>query len=457
MDTVIRYNWHETNIAVFLHKHSLPVFCDEEDIVAFIKRYKDEYLDDYESIIREGRIKGYCDETYQNLYAQKESNAITYDRIIDAISAFQSSRYADAENIVNEILENAKDDLLIRTINGVERWNPTLYRIREHIDKQESEITPKDLFHIPYSARHYVGEGRFSIAGQPCLYLSTCLNIAWKECRMPTSFYYSRYNFDYKKDEDNPWLFLVLAMPQMFREALCAIEGTDKLDFICRYLRTFPIVMACSIICNYPDAKYKPEYVFPQLIMQWVLRHFDKIKGLIYYPCVYDISLRRYTGYNIAIPAVDPDEEGYSKPLLDRFTVDQPQKRSNKLSSEQQKTIASFFTDVAQFSCKQKELSDCDSELYDIAQALFSLSKKVDKIDSDLLTICVQSIRKRIETFFRQYKIQELIKTCREAETYQERYEEEISVFSQLFDRLKMILQLIDDYWLHIEHGIETR
>ena len=455
MSDIFRYNWHETNIAEFLQKYHLPVFCDETDIACFIEKFRDRFLGDYDSLIRDGAIKGFSDDTYKSVCEQKNYNLVTFDQIIAAIRACQDSRYADAENIVNEIMANAEKDLLITSINGIERWNPKLFRIRVIKGKSEEEVCSKDLLHIPYGSRHLARNERFSITGQPCLYLSTALNIAWKECGMPSSFFYSKYVYDYKKDEVDPWHFLVLAKPQLYRDALCACTETDRLDFICRYLRTYPIVMACSIICNHQGAPYKPEYVFPQLLMQWIHRNNDTIRGVIYYSCIHDTSLKRFNGFNIAIPAVDPNEEGYSRPILERFDLTNPVKRTNAFSKEQKEAIESFYNnEITKYSCKQNELSDCLYDIYDISQAIYVLSLKAEHIDSDVLIMFVDSINKRIETFFRTYKKEELIIACRNAESFQERYEADLSAFTSMFENFRKIGEIIEKYSLHIEHGL---
>ena len=74
-----------------------------------------------------------------------------------------------------------ENDFCVTNINNYKRFNPELYRIRPHIDKPDHDVCLIDLFHIPYSERYLVKNERFSISGQPCLYLATSLNIAWKE------------------------------------------------------------------------------------------------------------------------------------------------------------------------------------------------------------------------------------------------------------------------------------
>ena len=123
MEEAIRYNWHETNIAEFLHRHALPVFYEEADISSFIEKYRDRYLADYDDVIRDGIIKGFSDDTYNRLHEQKSTNTITFDRIIAAIKACQSSHYGDAEAIVDEIMADSTRDFLVTSINGVERFS----------------------------------------------------------------------------------------------------------------------------------------------------------------------------------------------------------------------------------------------------------------------------------------------------------------------------------------------
>lgn len=52
-----------------------------------------------------------------------------------------------------------------------------LYRVR----KSESALTDHEhIFHIPFSKRYLVNAQRYSVAGQPCLYLGTSLYVCWQ-------------------------------------------------------------------------------------------------------------------------------------------------------------------------------------------------------------------------------------------------------------------------------------
>ena len=43
-NSVLRYNWFETNLASFMGKYPLPAYYDGEDLLAFIRQYKGEYI-----------------------------------------------------------------------------------------------------------------------------------------------------------------------------------------------------------------------------------------------------------------------------------------------------------------------------------------------------------------------------------------------------------------------------
>ena len=108
---------------------------------------------------------------------------------------------------------------------------------------------------------------------------------------------------------------------------------------------------------------------------------------------------------------------------------------------------------VLNFHCRQVELSDCTCELYDIANSIYVLSKKANTIESDILIITVENIAFHIDSFMKTYNEDTLIDCCRNSETYQERYEEEIKKFQNLLDQFEYIKDIISNYRRHIDHG----
>lgn len=456
-NSVLRYNWFETNLASFMGKYPLPAYYDGEDLLAFIRQYKGEYMSDFTELLINGPIRGYSDSIYQRIAEQKDCIDAAFDTVIEILESVNNSQYSNAENKIDQLLKDVENDFCVTNINNFKMFNPELYRIRSHIDRPDNDVCLLDLFHIPYSKRYLVKNERFSISGQPCLYLATSLNIAWKECGLPSSFYYSKYSFDYKKDEADQWKFLSFINPRDIRNDFLVaptFENEDfAVDFICKYLRSFPIIMACSIVSMKKDFPFKPEYVFPQLIMQWIQRNIERIKGVMYFSCVYDDDIRQYAGYNIALPATDFNECGYSKPLLERFQISTPVFESNALPERVSKQFSDLFERVQKFQCVHHEMSDCWLKMFKLSHAICTMIKETQNTPSNILLILASSINDNTREFFARYNIDKIISDCRSSPIHQDRYDENIEAFHLLYLDFFKLTEILDRYYLKLEHG----
>ncbi len=160
-------------------------------------------------------------------------------------------------------------------------FKKSLYRVRQ----SECQLSKRqDIFHIPFGQRHLVKTQRYSIAGLPCLYLGSSLYVCWQEMGRPNldNLYLSRYrvsssrkinvlNFAYSletlKDKIN--------MPSMlFDEGMT--ENEEQALFV-----MWPILAACSFNVQFPDSSFCIEYIFPNLLLQWISKE-TKISGVMY-------------------------------------------------------------------------------------------------------------------------------------------------------------------------------
>lgn len=455
-DEIFLYNWFEENIPNFLSRYNLPAYYDGNNLLDFIAQYKNKFLSDFDDILLNGSIRVYPDKMYGELAEQKKVIIKIFDSIIDAVKAVEASCLARAESIIDDLFKNIENDFHVTNINYTDRYNPTLFRVRSSIDKSEQDITPMDLFHVPISKRYVLGNERFSLPGQPCLYLSTSLNIAWKECGMPLTFYYSQYNYDYKKDELNPWKFLALIAPNKFEESFISperyINNPARWENFYKYLRTFPVIFACSIISLHKEMPYKQEYVFPQLVMQWIHRHIDRIKGILYFSCVGNKGFRQANGYDIAIPATDFNDDGYSKVLLDRFTIAKPIYADNKISVDIKRKYKELFDRIRCFRCVEHEMSDCLDRLYQLVYSICVLIEDIGNIKSTVALVLVENINLNIGAFFDTFPINKVIDNCKQSETHQKRYDEQLTIFQGIYNDFRELKLELDKYFLRLEH-----
>lgn len=269
--------------------------------------------------------------------------------ISDIFLYYEESDLKSAQQEFDEVMDRLKDSLFIASIDDIvfvdndngrirtsfrEGAGYKYFRVRA-VDNESEDIknNPDELFHIPLSKKAYTNNERFSLVGFPSLYLSTMLPLAWQECGYPKKYYYSEYQYekllDADRNIDSELKFVALYSPYEIYAWGISIKYNHFdwwLEVVCRYLKQYPLILACAFVNHNGKAVYKQEYVIPQMLMQWVQRNSGRVQGISYFSCV-DISMyqTRYCAYNIVIPAVKPtDKKKYSVRLREEFCWTRP-------------------------------------------------------------------------------------------------------------------------------------
>ena len=199
----------------------------------------------------------------------------------------------------------------------------SLFRMRK-VDKN-SPYLRKEIFHTPFSLRNRVATNRYSIAGYPCLYLSSSIELCMQELEFsinPGRYIISR--FEIVKDcpiVDNhvvhPRIIELGIKPQDFfvegkepdktiykRRAALDKKLLDNPDVKMNYMVWYPFILACSFIRPDKNTPFSIEYVLPQLLMQYVR---EEIKangvqmGIRYFSCA--SVLASELGFNYVFPS----------------------------------------------------------------------------------------------------------------------------------------------------------
>ncbi len=455
-----RYNWFETNIAQFLFKYDLPISNDKESILDFIETYRDSFLEDFDKILLKGNIPGAPNELYSRLEQQKSFISDAFNKISNIFKDIENSQYALAEEGINQLLKNVMEDFLVTPINNIFIYNPKLYRVR--VSNKNTLHNKMELFHVPYHLRYKSSNERYSVSGKPNLYLSTSLNLAWRECGSPSEFYYANFKYHYINDIDwrnKDWKFLSFLRPRdVANMELCShISNAPKevADFLVKYLRTFPLIFSCSIIKQYESAVYSPEYLIPQLLSQWVERNHEQIRGILYFPCARDNSLRQYNGYNIAMPAYNYNSTGYSVDLVEKFDIESIAFSSNTISHKDKETILELYNDIVDYQPILHPISDAHLSMFKILSWLKIIASNSEKLPSDVLIGFIESVLYNFRNFKRYFPIESIMTTARQEPEYQSRYEDSIDKFKILYNKFIKLEESIDHYYLYLERGFD--
>ncbi|MCJ8212103.1 RES domain-containing protein [Mucilaginibacter sp. RS28] len=180
-------------------------------------------------------------------------------------------------------------------------------------------LNKSDLFHIPFEQRGRVRTQRYSIPGLPSLYLSNCIYVAWEEMLRPDFADIQAVRLQNVR----ALKFLDLTTDDYNLHSLEEVMEFSARD-IFRKIFTWPLIAACSFRISDLEASFKPEYIIPQLLLQWTAKM--DLDGIKYSSTHIQKHERQHTGslYNMVLPVRTFDlDRGYCPKLCKLFNCTQ--------------------------------------------------------------------------------------------------------------------------------------
>ncbi len=415
----------------FLRKISLPKRYFGGDFV-IAEKYEEEKTSFFESF-EQCNGSEFSEPNHQKAVAVlldiRHSIEQNFAFISEVLTHHENADPKAAQIAFDMLMENIKDDLFIGTIDDWTRIDlgdksyytgfritrgSEFFRVRP-VESFSNEISDNadELFHIPISKRQNASNARFSLAGFPSLYLSTMLPLAWQETGYPNKYYYSEYQYEYKYDDSlgnrevsNELQFVSLYSPNEIVNWGAATKYNNFdlwLRVIARYIKAYPLTLACSFVNASGNAPYKQEYIIPQMLMQWIQRNSDTVQGITYFTCLETSAITNgWCAYNIALPALQPhDERKYSIRLKERFRWSRPiaysipvtDKKQNELDRMSLDNFSREITTAISTVNFPSKLSDCLLEMLNVASCLQSLFDCASSTDMQMVIHMISSIR----------------------------------------------------------------
>ena len=93
--------------------------------------------------------------------------------------------------------------------------------------------------------------------------------------------------------------------------------------YLLKYICTYPLRAACSIVVEHPGSRYIEEYIIPQLLLQWVLNDSD-FDGIRYESCNSSDEVKSLGGHNLVLVTNNFDKDGYDINLRANIKVGKP-------------------------------------------------------------------------------------------------------------------------------------
>ena len=445
------HGWHEDDFITFLLSLKLPAVRKDMPLKKAIEDEKQRFITDYTKMINRKGYRRFSEEFYTKLSDALMDIKSNFSFLIRIVEAYDNADNALAQTLFDQMMQELLPHL-IRSDLSFPFASTKLYRIRESKDKELKK--PQEMFHISYRARHLISNERYSLAGHPCLYLSSMLHIAWQECGYPHRFYYSEFSYQESSDLDNledKWWYITFLSPRWIATNWFVALNSPEEKYIkvaIDYMLSYPLIFACSIVNANGHSAFKPEYVIPQMLTQWVYRHNEKIKGIKYFSCHKNEENLRYNGFNVVLPAKNYDTRGYSKDLAEKFRVSKPIKHAACLLEDKAILVE---------KCKDEMLlatgvlprfaSEALFELYRIADLLDKTIKNWENTEMPLVLSMLSAAISLGEFLLRENKKDVIAERSRNDPFSSESFLQNLDVYDAFYDRFKAeVLEIAISY-----------
>jgi hypothetical protein len=302
----------EGDFCIFLKK----IF---REYILLIERYDGELSEELQGCL--GEIKeliSFLNKSVESYYIGKVADAYT--------------EFAKAVSLVKNLLIQKP----IKPDGGIGKVIVSYSHLEEHYFKARSTVDfslkREQMFIRPFEQREMIPTYRYSIPGLPCLYLSNNVLTSWYELGCPdiNTMQVSRFEICASVSKFN------FAWNSNYFVALLTHSPTVNMDLITHYLTYFPLHAACTISVKNKESIFKPEYIFPQFLMQWIRE--NDIDAIEYMSTQIDYKrlnndLAKMVFKNIAIPSQTSKALGRCSILQNKIKLTNPISWQNLLVS----------------------------------------------------------------------------------------------------------------------------
>lgn len=219
------------------------------------------------------------------------------------------------------------------------------YNIQNHIlfrgRISKNIVTPFDLFHIPFDKRYLIRNQRYSLNGQPLLYLGFSVYDVVKELSIENNNDFTCSTFvskdvfevyDFRND------FINYYMHYDTNEFMKIGHSLQTDNDIKKALHKLILISCCSFQkrSNHQEYTFTEEYVLPQLIAQ--LLKEKAFKGILYNSALIEANdtVNKYSTLyksNVAIFTNYITNHVYDKNLYDQFIISNPLRLKDQLEN----------------------------------------------------------------------------------------------------------------------------
>ena len=229
-------------------------------------------------------------------------------------------------------------------MNVIEEVGTSYYRAGVHTSNILLER--EEFFHIPFRLRDLVDNQRFSIQGFPCLYLGTYVYTCWRELGCPPMDNFQVCRVEADKD--------LLVYDYSILDVQKAYDS-DSLPVLW-FISNWPFIAASMVKVKNRNARFKPEYIIPQLLLQYV-REDEDLEGLKYSSTHFSSEVHKSGSkvQNSVFPAKGPIDKKsqFCEHLLLAFKITEPISSATLNMSQASSTVLYRIEETAKFDLER--------------------------------------------------------------------------------------------------------
>lgn len=319
-----------------------------------------DHLEEYFATINNNTDPDFLGSLYKNddIKENESSFKTQLNKVINGlkqtIEAYLDGLPSKSYTIFKETINETYLKIALQTsqIKHIRR-DQNFYRVR--VGEMTEPIIPSELFHIPFDKRKLVGTQRFSIPGFPCLYAGNSLAVSFKEIDVFTDEKLASTKI--ARITNNSNILIVDIDPYKISQVIYnPIFGKNAkwVNDVYQASLLYPLIAACHCKISYTgEARFKIEYIIPQLLLQWFKETTENklIQGIRYLSNRIDTTDDPDKMYNYVFPVIGQKECGHCDHLKHLFKVSEVIK-------------------VADFSFSQTHFSDKVAELENYMQTV---------------------------------------------------------------------------------------
>jgi len=229
------------------------------------------------------------DEQYRLTAGDLQKVRTLQENLVGVIQHFFNGDSYRAYGLLRETMKTVEGELgNFSFVQKPGSWKffDKLFRVRTATETLKSRA---DIFHVPFSKRRQVQSYRFSVPGLPALYFGSSMYICWEEMGRPSleDLYAAKFRLSETETISSLNLSMTpLMLSELFKEIPVDSPDADLKSAFAKAFKSmlilWPLIASCHVSVLRPELYFKPEYIIPQLVMQFVSSEND-FESIVYY------------------------------------------------------------------------------------------------------------------------------------------------------------------------------